>query len=194
MGFMTFCIGHSPEVRENFINSRIRNMVKKKRIRSAKADLLPSHIVLNKLSLSVTELTHWTASVAVVPFAGALIVTPLSSIVDFPIIMFCTLTTRIRISDIIAMKITGLNTRSINHAALRYLASLPCLATDSSLLNTLNKTMNGDAIINIQRKATLIMLAMRSNKRATVYISKTTVLSEKLITVTSVVFCESTVI
>jgi hypothetical protein len=56
-------MGHSPEVRENFTNSRIKNIVKKKRIRSIKADLLPCHIVLNKSLLRVTELTPCTARV-----------------------------------------------------------------------------------------------------------------------------------
>jgi hypothetical protein len=76
---MTPWIGHSQEVSDHFTNSRIKNIVKKKRIRSANIDLLVLPIDSKRLSLMVTELTHWTASVAEVPLGEVVIVTHFKS-------------------------------------------------------------------------------------------------------------------
>ena len=83
IGAITSWIGPVPEVSDHLINSRIKNIVKKKRMRSVKMDFPSSPMVLKRLSFMVTELTHWMAKVAVVPFAGTLIETPFGrSIVD----------------------------------------------------------------------------------------------------------------
>ena len=194
-GFMTFWMGHLPDVSDQVTSFRIRNMVKKKRIRSAKTDLpslprFPSPVLsklLNKLSLMVTELTQSIAKVALELLGETDIVTPLRSIVDCEIIIFCMLTTRIKISDIIAIKSTGLNTKSSSEATLRYWVIPFPSPGILSLLNILNKMINGDAIMNIRKKATLTMLAIRRRSIARVNMRSTIVLSENPTTTLCVV-------
>lgn len=120
---MTSWIGPEPEVSDILINSHTKKIVKKKRIISAKIDLPASAVPLPKKRLStiVTELTHSIVRLAVLVLGWNERETPLTGSGLDQLMMFCILTTRIKISDIIAINITGLNTRSSKLERLRYL-------------------------------------------------------------------------
>lgn len=93
-----------------------------------------------------------------------------SRVLHDQVILVCILTITINIKDMPATKITGLNVIATRFSIVNILPSHddPHFPT----LNTCERIRNGDHIIKIQRSHILMILAIKSNKSATVNKSK----------------------
>lgn len=170
--FMTSATGHVPDVADILINSRIRNMVRKNRIKLTKivchVSVIFSALVVSKGSfprtlLSVTFIVLISLSANVEAQLVILMVTPLISLGNVPCMIFCMLTTKMRIIENPATKITGLKIRSSITLKLRYfpIHQLPHHSIALSLKKSIESTISGDAITKIRRNATLMMFAIK---------------------------------
>lgn len=178
--FITSETGPAQEVAAIFINCHIKKVIRKNKIRLAKTVCPASLIVLPVVSkgsfprmlfsLTFIELISHTSNID--DQLWILIVTPLISWGSCVCIIFCILTTKIRIIENHATKITGLKIRLIITLKLRYLPiHHPLFSHPShlSLKKSIESIISGDAMINIHKNATLMILAKKSSANQIVY-------------------------
>ena len=188
--FMTSATGHVHDVAAILINCRIKKIVRKKIIRLAKMVCQVSLTVVHSPWVSKGSLPrtlHSLTLIVVISLTARvddqlamLIVTPLISLGMAVCMTFCILTTKMRIIEKPATKMTGLKIKSIMTLKLRYfpIHQEPHPSSHLSLKKSIERTIIGDAIIKIRRNATLMILARKSSASHKVYIKITTNLRE----------------
>ncbi|MEI8090804.1 MAG: hypothetical protein WCG98_00650 [bacterium] len=107
IGFITAHTGPDP-VKDCFTSSHMRKIARMNIMRLAKIDLLALQRLPKISLLTLTELRSWTAKVDDV--VVVVILTPLIDASSDHCMIFCNATMKMRINDIVAISMTGLNT------------------------------------------------------------------------------------